>query len=128
MKTVSTVFKSNNMFNVGYCMFSIHTAQKNFKCYMLDVWFICGGLNNSNRIKKTIPLNLFVQLRYVNGYKICLFVCLFLCCWFFTYSPKNLFYFLFKSYWVLSLNQLILKILLWGHYFTWFFLERVKHQ
>ena len=35
---------------------------------MLDVGFVCGALNNTSyRVRRIIPLNVFVKLRYATG-------------------------------------------------------------
>lgn len=60
-------------------------------------WFIYSGLNNcTNRIRRIISLNLFVQLRYASGNKIWFFLSLI----FGFLSQKVYFKYLFKSYWV----------------------------
>ena len=107
-KTVWTVFKSNNILNVGCIAYSRKRWQGwknlfkmlNVKCCMVDLFVLC-----------LIEICYWVE----NLSCFCLFVFLFvffLHSWSFAFSHRKFLSLLFKSYWVvIELNQLILKTL-----------------
>ena len=114
-KTVWTVFKSNNILNVGCIVYSRKRWQGwkylfkmlNVKCWMDDLFVLC-------------LIKICYWVENLSCFCFCFFLFLFLFflhSWSFAFSHKKFLSLLFKSYWVdIELNQLILKTLSWRHH------------